>query len=157
MQARVQARVAAQLDSGVAIPSQRAAFRELLRGRAVYDTEPGGHNLASFSSVAQVSLPDSLDGAPTVHEVVGPVASQFLEQNYERTMRPHSEFRSDRCRLHPSARIGILCSPAVGDFLRLLRALHRLGLVAILPASRAREKAGTFFCCTNRKDQQSPH
>eukprot|EP00959_Pyramimonas_sp_CCMP1952_P397319 8324883-Pyramimonas_sp.AAC.1 len=46
-------------------------FRELLRGRAVYDAELGGRNLACFSSVAEVSFPDSLDGAPAVREVAG--------------------------------------------------------------------------------------
>eukprot|EP00959_Pyramimonas_sp_CCMP1952_P049297 1029849-Pyramimonas_sp.AAC.1 len=90
--ARVRDRISSLLDSGVAIPSQRAAFRELLHGRAVYDSEPGGHNLASFSNVAAVSLPDSLEGAPLVHEVVGPAASQYLEQNYERMLRPLSDF-----------------------------------------------------------------
>ena len=70
--ARVRERISSLLDSDVAIPSRRAAFLELLHGRAVYDAEPGGHNLASFSNVAAVSLPDSLEGAPLVHEVVGP-------------------------------------------------------------------------------------
>ncbi|CAK0847447.1 unnamed protein product, partial [Prorocentrum cordatum] len=72
VQARVRDRIPSLLSSGVAIPGQRAAFLELLHGRAVYDTGPGGHNLASFSNVASVSLPDSLEGAPMVEDVVGP-------------------------------------------------------------------------------------
>ena len=64
--ARIRGRISSLLTSDVAIPSRRAAFLELLHGRAVYDAEPGGHNLASFSNVASVSLPDSLVGAPMV-------------------------------------------------------------------------------------------
>eukprot|EP00959_Pyramimonas_sp_CCMP1952_P232308 4854804-Pyramimonas_sp.AAC.2 len=90
--ARVRDRISSLLTSGVAIPSRRAAFLELLHGRAVYDAEPGGHNLASFSNVSSVSLPDSLVGAPSVQEVVGPEASQFLEQNYERMLRTSTDF-----------------------------------------------------------------
>ncbi|CAK0886357.1 unnamed protein product [Prorocentrum cordatum] len=138
--------LACEAICGVAIPSRRAAFLELLHGRAVYDAEPGGHNLASFSNVSSVSLPDSLVGAPSVQEVVGPEASQFLEQNYERMLRTSTDFL-ERQESLPS--ITPYWDPVLSrsrrKFLRLMRALLRIGLVALLPAGSAQEHVGMFF------------
>ncbi|CAK0813206.1 unnamed protein product [Prorocentrum cordatum] len=144
--ARVRDRISSLLTSGVAIPSRRAAFLELLRGRAVCDAEPGGHNLASFSNVSSVSLPDSLVGAPSVQEVVGPEASQFSEQNYERMLRTSTDFL-ERQESLPS--ITPYWDPVLSrsrrEFLRPVRALLRIGLVTLLPAGSAQEHVGMFF------------
>ena len=61
----------------MAIPSQQAAFRELLRGRGVYSDDIGRANLSSFSKVSEVSLPKSLVGAPFVDQAVPDDTRQF--------------------------------------------------------------------------------
>ncbi|CAK0882805.1 unnamed protein product, partial [Prorocentrum cordatum] len=102
--------------------------------------------LASFSNVSSVSLPDSLVGAPSVQEVVGPEASQFLEQNYELMLRTSTDFL-ERQESLPS--ITPYWDPVLSrsrrKFLRLMRALLRVGLVTLLPAGSAQEHVGMFF------------
>ena len=68
-QAKAEARAAAGVDDflgGEAIPSQRAAFLELLKGRGVYDVDTAGMTLAFFITVSAISMPQTTAGSPCV-------------------------------------------------------------------------------------------
>ncbi|CAK0907840.1 unnamed protein product [Prorocentrum cordatum] len=79
-------------------------------------------------------------------EVVGPDASQYLEQKYERMLRPSSDFLERQESLSP---INPYWDPVLArsrrKFLRLMRALLRVGLVTLLPAGSSPEQVGMFF------------
>ena len=129
-----------------ATPSPKAAFMALLKGRSVYDADVGRANLTSFSKVALVSLPESLDGAPFVDEAVPAEALHFLEEGYERMLRPVEEAAAEDAAL---GEIRPYWDPVLQrnrrKFLTLVRHLLRLGLVVALPAGSAREHAALFF------------
>ena len=80
-QAEVTARVAGLVSDlfsvNVAIPTPQSAFLELTRGRSIYDEKAAGANIARFSSAAGVSLPDSVQGAPYLDEVISPWMQMF--------------------------------------------------------------------------------
>ena len=58
----------------------KAAFRELLGSRSVHVPDDNG-NLANFSTVELVSLPDSLVGCPRLYDVV-PESSRHYVENF---------------------------------------------------------------------------
>ena len=65
-------------DRASAIPLSQAAFRELLGCRSVYGPDENG-NLANFSTVELMSLPDSLVGCPRLYDVVPESSRHHLE------------------------------------------------------------------------------
>ena len=75
-----------------AIPSQHAAFRELLRGKSIYENGANaGFNVARYSTADSVSLPESLEGSPYVDEVMPTELLHHLENAMERVSRSASE------------------------------------------------------------------
>ena len=70
-----------------AIPLHQAAFRELLGSHSVHGPDENG-NLANFSTVELVSLPDSLSGCPHLCDVVPESLRHYLEniQSTRKTM-----------------------------------------------------------------------
>ena len=102
-QAMAEARAAEGIDdflSGHAIPSQRAAFLELLRGRSVYDVDSASMTLAPFSTVAAVSMPSDTDGSPELRSIAPPAALHYLEKGMQRMLRPRHEF-NEMVAAHP--------------------------------------------------------
>ena len=74
------------------IQSQQAAFRELLRGRSIYeDGANDGLNVARSSTADSVSLPESLEGSPYVDEVMLTELLHYMENAMERTTRSANE------------------------------------------------------------------
>ena len=69
VQARVRKLAHDRCSRASAIPLPQAAFRELLGSHSVYGPDEKG-NLAIFSIVELVSLPDSLSGYPRLCDVV---------------------------------------------------------------------------------------
>ena len=67
------------------IPLLQAAFRELLGFHSVYGPDENG-NLANFSTVELVSLPDSLSGCPRLCDVV-PESLRFYLENIQNTIK----------------------------------------------------------------------
>ena len=53
-------------------PSPQAAFSELLRGRSVYNdhADLSGIGVARYSHVSKVSLPECVDGCPSLRELL---------------------------------------------------------------------------------------
>ena len=75
-----------------AIPSQQAAFRELLHDRSIYeDGASAGLNVARCSTADSVSLPESLEGSPYVDEVMPTELFHYLLHAMERMTRSASE------------------------------------------------------------------
>ena len=71
-QAKAGARAAAGVDDflgGEAIPLQRAAFLELLKGRGFYDVDTAGMTLAPFTTVSAISLPQTTARSPWLSDV----------------------------------------------------------------------------------------
>ena len=62
--ARVRRRAAALIPDGV-IPLPQTAFHELLRGRDMYHMSSANPNLATFTSVANISIPRTCPGRPS--------------------------------------------------------------------------------------------
>ena len=89
------------LSSKEAIPDQQASLRAMLHGNSVYDGVASQANLANFSKVASVSLPTTLDGTRFVGELVPDDSRHFLEQSYERMLRPSAEVEADDRLLGP--------------------------------------------------------
>ena len=69
VQARVRKLLYQRCNRAFAIPLPQAAGRELLGSRSLYGPDENG-NLANFSTVELVSLPDSLSGCPPLCDVV---------------------------------------------------------------------------------------
>ena len=66
IQAEVETRVSTAVDDFHdynAIPTQQQAFRDLLRGRGVYDAEASGLSIATYTRVSCVSMPLTTRGA----------------------------------------------------------------------------------------------
>ena len=59
-QSRALSAVQGSVGSGIAHPTPAAAFSELLRGRSVYDMSAAGVNVAPYTTLDSLSLPDSL-------------------------------------------------------------------------------------------------
>ena len=78
VQARVRKLVHERCSRTSAIPLPQAAFRELLGSHSVYGPGENG-NLANFSTVELVSLPDSLSGCPRLCDVVPESLRHYLE------------------------------------------------------------------------------
>ncbi len=141
-QARLEAQafraVYRRLD-GPAIPGQRSAFRELTRGRQLYSEDGGDINLASFSTIARVSLPKDLRDSPLLSAVLPAEANHFLE-NIELMLRPEHEIQS----MEPPPKAH--WDPVLRGSKRKLRGLYRhlilIGLVQIAPPGTAVEQLG---------------
>ena len=72
---------------GEAIPSQRAAFLELLKGCGVYDVDTAGMTLAPFTTVSSISMPQTTAGSIWLSDVaLGPIF-QYLERGMQRMLR----------------------------------------------------------------------
>ena len=94
-QARAEARAAAGVDDFLncdAIPSQRAAFLELLKGRGVYDVDAAGMSLAPFTTVSAISMPTSTAGSPWLVDVAPSPALHYLGKGMQRMLRTEQEF-----------------------------------------------------------------
>ena len=90
LQSKAHARVvdlAMRHQTADAIPCPRAAFSELLRNRAVYGDDSGNPNLATFSSVKRISMPDSLAGAPQLIDVLPAHLRCFVEGSLQHMWR----------------------------------------------------------------------
>ena len=106
--ARVSQLVRDRARDAVAIPLRKAAFRELLGTRSVYDLDERS-NLANFSTVDCVSLPKSLAGCPRLADVL-PEGSRHYLENFQCMLKPSTLTRLTRSRL---LRIGILYCDAI--------------------------------------------
>ena len=131
-------------SSPATIPSERAALCELLKGRSVY-AQDGAVNLASFTTVANVSLPDCLADAPKLADLLcGTAASQFYDGGtVERMLRPENSISAslddmvaywDPCLRRNRKKL-----------LSFYRALYKRGLLRITWRGRARGQLGMFF------------
>ena len=95
-----------------AIPSQQAAFRELLRGRSIYeDVANAGLNVARYFSADNVSLPESLEGLPYVDEAMPAELLHYLENAMERMTRSSSELEGCTLVSHIGTRASELIDP----------------------------------------------
>ena len=94
-QQEVAARTATLVDSMVAqnaIPSQQAAFTDLLRGRQIYgDPGSAGLSVARYTSPGNVSIPTSVEGSPFLHEIMPDALDQYLCNAMERMRRSPDE------------------------------------------------------------------
>ena len=68
------------------LPSPQESLSALLRGRGVYDTQAAYSTLAAFKHGA-VSLPDSVQRAPMLSEILPDSALQYLEGFEELMLR----------------------------------------------------------------------
>ena len=134
---------------GHAIPSQRSAFMELTRGRAIYSDEPGNINIAAFSTIDKVSLPDSVEGAPLLDDVVAPCATHYLE-NPELMLRPEAEIRA--CDPPPQAHWDPGLQRSQKKLLGFYKHLLDIGLITLALGGTAVEQLGIFFVIKSGKD-----
>ena len=72
-----------------AIPLPQAAFRELLGSRSVCGSDESG-NLANFSTVKLVSLPETLVGCPRLYDVA-PESPRYHLQNMQNMVKSKVE------------------------------------------------------------------
>ena len=89
VQARVRKLEYERCNRASAIPLPQAAFRELLGSRSVYGPDEIG-NLANFSTVELVTLPDSLSGCPRLCDVV-PESSRHCLENIRSMVKDKAE------------------------------------------------------------------
>ena len=124
-----------------AIPSTQAAFQELLRGRAVYGDSAVNPNLATFSSVARVSMPTSLAGSPYLNDVLPHDQLHHLEGSLQRMLRDTHEFEAVRDQGGlPEPYWDPMLRKSRRKYIQLMRALLRLGLVRALPRGSGKER-----------------
>ena len=71
-------------------PTPKAALRELLRGRGLYQEDPSGDILAPFEP-GIVSIPDHTDGCKNIVDMVGAVGQFYLEGDGQRMLRDRAE------------------------------------------------------------------
>ncbi len=71
-------------------PSQRAAYMELLRGKAGYDLDFAGTTLSPFH-IDRVSLPSDLSGAPNIVGVPGDADRTLVEVEAQPFLRDPAE------------------------------------------------------------------
>ena len=94
-QAKAEARAVAGVDDllgGEAIPLQRSAFLELLKGRGVYDVDTAGMTLAPFTTVSAIPMPQTTAGSPWRSDVAPGPALQYLERGTQCMLRTEQEF-----------------------------------------------------------------
>ena len=72
-------------------PHIEAAYRELLKGRSVYEIESGNVNLAAYQEEL-LSVPDDVRDCPMVSDVLPAGARHYLEAYQERMLRTPEEF-----------------------------------------------------------------
>ena len=72
-------------------PHTEAAYRELLKGRSVYEVESGNVNLAAYQEEL-LSVPDDVRDCPLVSDVLPAGARHYLEAYHERMLRTPEEF-----------------------------------------------------------------
>ena len=142
-QSRVAASVDFAWDGFNAHPTPAAAFKELLRGRSVYDLSAAGVNVAPFTKLADLSLPSSLEGAPELAAVLPAGEHHFLSDGLERMLRAPSEFNARE--EAPPCFWDVRLRTSRALWLRVVKHLMDVGLVRALPAGVARERCGLFF------------
>jgi len=132
-----------------ALPSPQAVFDALLRGRSPYDGCSAGANLVTFPGNTRVSLPEDLDGAPFVDEMVPTHASQYLRGEGKRMMYDIDELSAEED--SPHAYWDPRLARSRLKYLLFMKKLVRLGLVVAVPAGSAREQCGLFFVAKTGK------
>ena len=130
-------------EEDTAIPEKEAALRDVLRGRGLYEAS-GDINLATFTKMSAVSLPDSVWDAPMLDSItVGTEAHQpTCEGNAERMLKCDSEL--DACGITPYWDVVLRTNRK--KRLALYKDLMRCGLVVPAPAGTAVEQLGNVFC-----------
>jgi len=73
-------------------PSPEAAFRELLRGKALYGTDLADTNLAPYQFEI-MSLPDDVNSSPDLVDLLPPDARRYLERMNQLMMRDEADLR----------------------------------------------------------------
>ena len=144
VQARVRRRAAALIPDDV-IPPPQTAFHELLRGRDMYNMSTANPNLATFTSVAGISIPSDLSGSPFLDDVLPARLQPWVDGPLQRLVRDPSEFDPEFEASLPAPYWDMALKRSHRKFIRLMRALLRIGLVRALPRGAALESAGLFF------------
>ena len=146
--ARVARMADCYLDEDIAIPGEKAAFKQLLRGRSIYpggDDAPGGINIARYTRPADVSLPESVHDAPLLEDLLkGTPAAHYLDGvGAGRMLRAEDEISSCMRDLIPH------WDPTLKKDrrkrMRFYKHLIKIGMVIIAPAGSALQQLGIFF------------
>ena len=144
-QASAEARAAAGVDDFLncdAIPSQRAAFLELLKGRGVYDVDTAGLSLASFTTVSAISMPTSTAGSPWLEDVAPSPSLHYLEKGMQRMLRTQHEFNETLAANPVTPYWDRTLLRNRRKYIRLVRALLGRGLVGMHKPQHVKGRVG---------------
>ena len=133
-----------------AIPLPHAAFRQLRGSHSVYGPDENG-NLAHFSTVELVSLPDSLSGCPRLCDVVPESLRHYLE-NIRSTTKSKAE--SENMQSPAAAYWDPVLKRNRAERLKLFASLLNIGLLRPRPKGTAKYVLRIFFVNKKGKKQK---
>ena len=126
----------------------KAAFRELLGSHSVYGPDENG-NLANFSTVELVFLPDSLSGCHCLCDFVPESLRHYLE-NIQSMIK--SKAKLENMQPPPAACWDPVLKRNCAKRMRLFARLLEIGLLRPRPKGTAKYFLGIFF--GNKKDKK---
>ena len=140
-QSRVGRLVDFAFPPSIAHPAPAAAFKELLRGRSVYDLAAAGINVAPYTRLRDLSLPTTVADALELLDALPKTEHHFLDPGLEHMLRASDEFIACEA---PHAYWGVRLRTSHAAYKEVMLHLIKIGLVIALPAGSAKERVGMF-------------